>query len=446
MGNTIPGQWKTKLKVGERVLIDSVHFTVQPPLNAKKKRRGSKSKSGKEGSSSKKEKKARNPDDSAHSEHSDNSNNSDPSSAKKMSKKASLQSMDSFHTDNSDTTSDPGSREGSEMDNSSSKRSARSGTPTTPVPSGTPAEEATEDHIQLDRPWLLEDVDQVEVYKAVPHIFYMRPLYALRRKLLRTYFTQKTIAIMAITNHKLSGIYSSMCGFFDDDSGTAVMLTKWSHRANEKKNGWLRLSYRKVDMSYDFSLRKSFGKAIWGIGKGIGTTVKMVTNVVKTVNSGAEETPYEYWARSYEKEKVAATLNMGNDQEVALGDIEMDLKAPVEIMREYIHRAFREKLNETIGESFLFTIIDEESNKMTILPREDEYRTLAKIYAVQKVDARTFMSSLAVLLVKDRMRGRVFIPEFAKVEEDKGDVAEGSEDEKEEEEDDMEMHRLLKPK
>jgi hypothetical protein len=299
--------------------------------------------------------------------------------------------------------------------------------------------EKTEDHIRFDRPWLLEDADQLEVFRLVPRIFYMQPVYKLRRLLLKTYVIQKIVAIMAIHQHKLSSLYNRIGGLFDDDSATYSMLQKWSVRAIERKHSWLKLSYLKVEMTYDFSLRRIVSKMFWSSLNAVRAVARMVGNIAKVVNSGAEETPFDFWQRSLEKESVQVEFDLGNSMITCLGDIVLDLKAPCDIMREHIHRTFRKQLNESIGESFLFALFDEESNKLQMLPREDEYRTFAKTYAKHKVDARTFMSSLNVLLIKDRTRGRVFIPEFAtKVEVEQED------DEQQAGEDDVEMQRLLK--
>lgn len=61
----------------------------------------------------------------------------------------------------------------------------------------------------------------------------------------------------------------------------------------------------------------------------------------------------------------------------------MDVKAPCEILRQYIYRSFRDQLNDTfaVGESFLFVRYDLESNREEMLPITDEFKTRSFIIA-----------------------------------------------------------------
>lgn len=87
-------------------------------------------------------------------------------------------------------------------------------------------------------------------------------------------------------------------------------------------------------------------------------------------------------------------------------------------MRECIERLYRESLNETVGDSFLFTVVRQESGKIDILPRDDEFKTPTKEYTIEQSNARTMVTSKVVTIVRDKDREFELIPEF---KDDRGD-------------------------
>ncbi len=279
-------------------------------------------------------------------------------------------------------------------------------------------DDVTLDHITLDRPWLYDDIEIIEVFKVMPRVFYTRPIIGLKDLTIKAYPTQKITAILAITMHKISRLMDRLAGFFDEESNQRVRLGNVSIKAMRAKYFWLSFSYSIVQMSYDFTLRRSFAKILYAFFKVFSSAVKTVYNLYKTLTTSTKETPFEYWSRSLEKEEVLCFYSLSPDNVIALGELKMDLKAPLEIIREYFHRNFREKLNETVGESFLFMKLDPDNNIDLILPRDDEFRTPAKDYNVVKTDSKTFISQPSITICKDRDRGRVFIPEYVELKND----------------------------
>lgn len=273
-------------------------------------------------------------------------------------------------------------------------------------------EDITLDHITLDRPWLFEDTEIIEVFKVIPRVFYVRPWIGLKDLALRTYPVQKVTAILAITMHKISKLMDRLSGFFDEESNQRVKLGNLSIKAMRTKYYWLSFSYSIVQMSYDFTLRRRFAGVLYSFFKVFSSAVKTAYNLYKTLTTSTKETPFEYWSRSLEKEEVLCYYMLSPENVILLGEIKMDLKAPLEITREYIQRNFREKLNETVGESFLFMKLDPDNGIDLILPRDDEFRTAAKDYNLVKTDSKTFISQPSITVCKDRDRGRVFIPEY----------------------------------
>jgi len=86
-------------------------------------------------------------------------------------------------------------------------------------------------------------------------------------------------------------------------------------------------------------------------------------------------------------------------------------------MREYICRSFRIALNETVGESFLFCMVNHDTGKVVTLSRENEFKTFSKDYTHEETDSRTMVTYNAVTIVKDKGRDKELIPEFDEPED-----------------------------
>jgi len=81
-------------------------------------------------------------------------------------------------------------------------------------------------------------------------------------------------------------------------------------------------------------------------------------------------------------------------------------------MREAIYRNFRDELNKTIGQSFIFHKTDPGTLEEDVCLREDEFKTYIKTYCIEKTDKKTMMTALTVVIIEDKERGRALIPEF----------------------------------
>ena len=80
-------------------------------------------------------------------------------------------------------------------------------------------------------------------------------------------------------------------------------------------------------------------------------------------------------------------------EQISIGIVEIDLKAPVDVMRIYMHRYYRAVLNEHVGDSFLFLIPleegAEETGEANLLKREVEPTNYSSLVATFQMDART---------------------------------------------------------
>ena len=90
----------------------------------------------------------------------------------------------------------------------------------------------------------------------------------------------------------------------------------------------------------------------------------------------------------------------------------MDLQASCQVMREYIQRRFRDKLNdEKIGDSFVFMVVQEE--KESVLSKADEPVTYAQDYTTVRIDNNTMQGANSVVIIPEAgVEEWVEIPEF----------------------------------
>lgn len=285
-------------------------------------------------------------------------------------------------------------------------------------------EETTEEHITLDHPWMLPDAYNVQVYKVLPRIFYYKPLFFARRLAAQSYPVQKTVAISAIALHKYAALLAWLQSNFDEESDTYASFTKRIQRSREGRDKWLQLSRTIVQMQFDFTLRREASNMLHRMFGACLSFVKMVRGLVKTASGGAAESPFEYWSRSLEKVDVVCIIDKGNDRTTVLGEFKLDMNAPADIMREFIRRSFRTELNTTIGDSFLFFKVDQDTAAEEILLRENEFKTYSHSFCFEKTDAKTMVTSMCILIIPDPNRGRVVIPEFAPEAEDEKENAE----------------------
>lgn len=252
----------------------------------------------------------------------------------------------------------------------------------------------------------------------MPRIFYYKPLFFLRRKVRQSYPVQKISAINAITLHKYAALLTFLQTNFDEESDTYASFARRIQASQEGRDKWLKLSRTIVQMQFDFTLRREVSNLLYRCAGASLSFIKFIRGLMKTASGGAAESPYEYWARSMEKVDVVCIIDKGSDRTTVLGEFKLDLKAPADMMREFIRRAFRAELNTTIGDSFLFFKVDPDSGHEDILLRENEYKTYSNMFCFEKTDNKTMVTSMCILIIPDPNRGRVVIPEFAEEHED----------------------------
>ena len=121
--------------------------------------------------------------------------------------------------------------------------------------------------------------------------------------------------------------------------------------------------------------------------------------------------------------------------QIPLGQIKVDMNCPCDVLRTYMYKNFRSKLNVECGESFLFILPDTNSDQtqtqtlknveVKLLPREDEVQTFTKQVSPFQSDSRTLISSFTVTLFKDPENKKILIEN-----DDEDDDDENSKNEK----------------
>lgn len=133
-----PNAWKENLQIGDRVSINGIIFRIVQPNHG-----------------------------SSHSGKSTSQAGSRPSSRRNSAKAS---------EDNDSESNGELQRSGSRISKSSGDAPTESAYGSLDIDVEVRIREVyTDDHMQLDRPWLLDDVHNLEIYKVMPLVFYQKP-------------------------------------------------------------------------------------------------------------------------------------------------------------------------------------------------------------------------------------------------------------------------------
>lgn len=163
------------------------------------------------------------------------------------------------------------------------------------------------------------------------------------------------------------------------------------------------------DLSYDFEARRTVSSLM---RSGYRTTKFLVIGIyalIQRTRRKNKETPFDQWNRSAHRESVKIVLELEDKEPVELGTFMMDIKAPCDILREYIRVYYFATLNETVGDSFSIFILRDNA-KLDILTRKKEPRTYSKDYVTYKMDHVTMEGAQTITIMAERGKNRVVIP------------------------------------
>lgn len=159
-------------------------------------------------------------------------------------------------------------------------------------------------------------------------------------------------------------------------------------------------------MSYDFQLRKTIGKIgfmSFRVGQRVTKLLKREFNKMK--RAAVDPDPYVEFEKSTSKENITLLFDApGKDafsevEAQEIGSFKMDLSAPVSVMRIYVRRRFRKKLNELMGENFSF-MVAADGGKEDILAEPYEITRFSKEFAPFKIDTNTMEGRYEVIIIK----------------------------------------------
>jgi hypothetical protein len=198
---------------------------------------------------------------------------------------------------------------------------------------------------------------------------------------------------------------------FDEDSESAARLKTRAVNYDIYSNNWLINSRSIVHMSYDFTLRRSAYRFVRLLGRGVAIMGALGYHRLKQKTKKKVLTPYQTWETSKAKIQIAvyiATVSE-EDEDMLLGLISIDPKAPADILREYIRRNFQEALNESPwGDPFLFSK-EKKGHKPEVFPRAIEPKKYTKDVTVLRMDHETMETGQCVMLVAEPHVGKVMI-------------------------------------
>jgi hypothetical protein len=218
------------------------------------------------------------------------------------------------------------------------------------------------DFICLDRPWMLDDTEYKSVYKMVPHKFYAKPVVAAAKAVLTSWAPQKAIQIHAINTHNSARLSAYLSTLFDAESDTGMRLKERSAELQAKRDNILRLSRQVVDMNYDFTMRRKFWKLCKSRAEAFVRFLRMMKSRADAASGDeAAALNFEVWDASENKVPIAIWLESPTAVDEKLGEVIMDLGAPIYVLRLYMYRddAIRARLNELQGVNFQFFVVKE---------------------------------------------------------------------------------------
>ena len=163
------------------------------------------------------------------------------------------------------------------------------------------------------------------------------------------------------------------------------------------RDSFFKLSRTVVTVTNYRVIKRWFKKQAAGTFRGVREGYSSLVKNVLRMELKLQKSAFRTWEESKNKEKVQVVLQMLSSgfrpEQVPVGGLEIDLNAPADVLRIYMHRYFRQVLNETVGDGFLFLIPVEEGAEETgealMLKRELEPTNYSRVVSPFVMDART---------------------------------------------------------
>ena len=184
----------------------------------------------------------------------------------------------------------------------------------------------------------------------------------------------------------------------------------------ERLNYFMKYSRDMINLNNHGYTLRLISKALRFLGRLVIAGAKAFAQSIREMMKNVQTDPFDIWDSSGDKDKITVHLEDEFDDRIRLGEISIDIDAPLSVMRLYLQRYMREDLNEKCGDSFLF-LADIEGAE-SILHREEEEKTDTRIY-VNRSEDESGKVSLSIRIMRDRSAELVLIPEFQEVLDDR---------------------------
>lgn len=233
------------------------------------------------------------------------------------------------------------------------------------------------------------------------------------------------ITCSVIFLNKLSRFLSVTVSSMDDESEFKSSVETKAAEVVAIQNSLLKMSSTPINLNNHGYTIRQIVKVLRAIKNASVSGFHYIAEEYRKYRDKVEIDPFELWDASGEKSVITVLLDSDYGEPSVIGSFEMDVDAPCSVMRIYLHKRFRDKLNQETGDSFLFFNIIEGNE--TILDREDEENKESQEMIKLKIDDITEEQTRSITIIRNKAEEFVLIPEFVDTSA-KEDVAVGQEE------------------
>ena len=234
--------------------------------------------------------------------------------------------------------------------------------------------------------------------------------------------SQLSIRFTVLFLSKLSRFVAAIGNLMDEEGEMSSKLITKANDIIELQNAVLKMSSTPVNTNNHGYTIRLISKTVMAVGRAVRDGAAYLMEEYRKYKENVYIDPFVIWDTSGDKVKISCSIESDSGKQTEFGSFEMDLDAPCSVMRLYLRKNFRELLNDSCGDSFLFFGIVEE--RESILDREAEENTESRVY-VQLTISDTDERMYKILIMRDKAEEFAHIPEFVSTENEKdGDIPE----------------------
>ena len=236
-------------------------------------------------------------------------------------------------------------------------------------------------------------------------------LLQLSQRLRSTSIAQVSIASTVLFLNKFSRFLRAVANMMDEEGSLGSTLNAKAAIVLDIQNIVLKMSSTPINTNNHGYTIRMIEKAVKAVGRAAVGSMQYIQEEYRKYREHVDTDPFDLWDTSGDKDEIICCIEADSGVREEIGTFLMDLDAPCSIMRTYIQKNFREKLNDITGDSFLFWGVIDDSE--TILDRDAEEATESRVYVDLKIDPVSEHRTHTVLIMRDKAAEIVHIPEFA---------------------------------